>query len=148
MIKNKKSITDETKTVKRSRKNKVEEPVATAAAAVAEPVAVEPVAEPEPVVTAQTAPETETRRRGRPAQDRTVMMEAVIAALHDMFPDTVLFSRKQISCLGLPISYILHFVKVAATPVRGLYVIPTEWRNRWPGYNNALQDALKGIYKV
>lgn len=87
-------------------------------------------------------------RRGRPATDRSLIMETVITALHDLYPDEVLFSRKQLSSLSVPISYILHFVKVAATPVRGLYVIPRDWRRLWPGYNEALQTALKGIYNL
>ncbi len=141
------SVVNETVTV-----NPAEESVPAAAAAEEEaPVAVNETPKksrtrkaaklaPAPVV--EKAP----ARRGRPATDRSLIMETVITALHDIYPDEVLFSRKQLSSLSVPISYILHFVKVAATPVRGLYAIPRDWRRLWPGYNEALQAALKNIY--
>jgi len=86
-----------------------------------------------------------TGKRGRPAIDRELMRETIINTLRDLYPDEVFFSRKQVANLGLPPSYILYFVKVAKTPIRGLYVLPPSWRKDWAGYSEALKSALKTI---
>ena len=86
-----------------------------------------------------------TGKRGRPAIDRELMRETIINTLRDLYPDEVFFSRKQVANLGLPPSYILYFVKVAKTPIRGLYVLPPSWRKDWAGYSETLKSALKTI---
>jgi hypothetical protein len=88
---------------------------------------------------------TKGGKRGRPAIDRELMRETLINTLRDLYPDEVFFSRKQVANLGLPPSYIIYFVKVAKTPIRGLYVLPPSWRKDWAGYSEALKSALKAI---
>ncbi|MCX8008284.1 MAG: hypothetical protein N3A54_01120 [Patescibacteria group bacterium] len=90
------------------------------------------------------------KRRGRPATDRNLMMEEVITVLHDQNPNEVVFTRKQLNDLAfsgsVPISYILHFVEVCSTPIRGLYILPKQWRDRWPGYGSNLKSLFERLY--
>jgi len=115
-------------------------------AEVAEEQSEQPAVEEIPVPTPKSLKKVAgTGKRGRPAIDRELMRETIINTLRDLYPDEVFFSRKQVANLGLPPSYILYFVKVAKTPIRGLYVLPPSWRKDWAGYSETLKAALKTI---
>jgi hypothetical protein len=123
----------------------VEEPVVEAVVETEAP-APAPAIEEIPVPTPKSLKrEKGSGKRGRPAIDRELMRETLINTLRDLYPDEVFFSRKQVANLGLPPSYILYFVKVAKTPIRGLYVLPPSWRKDWAGYSEALKNSLKAI---
>lgn len=102
-----------------------------------------PAPAPAPITT------TTAKRRGRPATDRTLIMERMIEVLRELDSDRVVFSRKELNHLAennhVPISYVLHFVKECSTPIRGMFVLPRRWRSRWDGYDKALKSLFSQI---
>lgn len=133
-------VAPEEKKAPRRRKKAVEE------VAIVPETTTAPAVEEVPIPTAEAPAPTPKKGRGRPAFDRTVMMQETIAALRKEFPNQAIFSRSDLMQLTLPVSYVLNFVKIGATKVRGLYVIPAQYRNLWADYAQMLQKELKEIY--
>lgn len=84
------------------------------------------------------------RRRGRPAFDRGAMTEAIIQTLRTSLRSPI-FTKSDISSLGLPASYQIYLTQKAKTSIRGVYVVPREWRSQIPGYEQQLGAALKEL---
>jgi hypothetical protein len=133
-------VAEEKKAPRRRTKVAAEEAVV-----VTEPAAA-PAVEEVPIPAAEIPAPAPKKGRGRPAFDRSLMMKETIEALRKEFPNQAIFSRSDLMQLTLPVSYVLNFVKVGATKVRGLYVIPAQYRNLWAGYAQMLQKELKEIY--